>query len=100
MTASKQIGSFLTIFLFSAMAISLFPEAYAKVFVIQNSSVDQFVVNGSSGNIVLAPNFGNVGIWTIGPQNKLEVAGTFNATSSSTQMLLNSNGDVFINLKG
>lgn len=41
-----------------------------------------------------------VGIGTTSPTSKLEVAGTFNATSSSTQMLLNSNGDIVINLKG
>ena len=41
-----------------------------------------------------------VGIGTAAPANKLEVAGTFNATSSSTQFLVNSNGDVVINMKG
>ncbi len=43
---------------------------------------------------------GNIGIGTTSPASKMEVAGTFNATSSSTQFLVNSNGDVVINLKG
>ena len=52
--------------LISATAIALSLNVNAKVFTIQNESVNQFVVNGSSGNIILNPNagFGNVGIGT------------------------------------
>ena len=114
-------------------------SANAKTFVIQNESVNQFVVNGSSGNIILNPNAGfgnvgigtttpnyllqvasgtdgrsvnlsnvlyvngssgNVGIGTTSPSSLLQVAGTANITSASTQFLVNSNGDVTINLKG
>ena len=35
-----------------------FKKILRKVYTVQNSSVDQFVVNGSSGNIILNPNFG------------------------------------------
>jgi hypothetical protein len=43
---------------------------------------------------------GNVGIGTTSPASLLEVDGTANITSSSTQFLVDSNGDVIINLKG
>ncbi len=44
--------------------VGLSDNAYAKLFVIQNESVNMLVVNGSSGNIILNPNagFGNVGV--------------------------------------
>ena len=91
---------------FSAFALSLFliivstTTFAARDFIVENRTAALFVVNGTTGNIFMAPNFGNVGIGMTVPASKLEVAGTFNATSSSTQMLLNSNGDVTINLKG
>ena len=43
---------------------------------------------------------GNVGIGTTSPASLLQVAGTANITSGSTQFLVNGNGDVTINLKG
>ena len=49
---------FLFTILVFAIVATLSPKAYAKVYTVQNSSVDQFVVNGSSGNIILNPNFG------------------------------------------
>ena len=41
----------------SILAIALSLNASAKEFVIQNESVNMFVVNGSTGNILLNPNF-------------------------------------------
>ena len=57
---------FLFAVLVSVIAVTLSFTAQAKVFTIQNESVNQFVVNGSSGNIIMNPNagFGNVGIGT------------------------------------
>lgn len=92
---------FLFTILVSVIAVAM-QNANAKVFTIQNESVNMFVVNDTTGNILLNPNtgFGNVGIGMASPASLLQAAGTFNATSSSTQMLLNSNGGVTINLKG
>ena len=58
--------------LVSVIALALSFNVSAKVWVIQNQSVDMFVVNGSSGNIILNPNagFGNVGI---GTNSKMEL---------------------------
>ena len=68
----KTKNVFLFAVLVSVIAVTLSFTAQAKVFTIQNESVNQFVVNGSSGNIILNPNagFGNVGI---GTNSKMEL---------------------------
>jgi len=50
--------------------------------------------------LVTEANAGNVGINTTTPSSTLQVAGSANITSGSTQFLVNSNGNVIINLKG
>lgn len=55
--------------------------------------------NTRSGDLFVASN-GFVGINQTNPSSKFEVAGTANITSGSSQFLVNSNGNVVINLKG
>ncbi len=65
-SAQKSIPLFALVLFSLVFIIALVPNVNAKVYVIQNESVNQFVVNGSSGNIILNPNagFGSVGIFT------------------------------------
>ncbi|MEK6948856.1 MAG: DUF1016 N-terminal domain-containing protein [Nanoarchaeota archaeon] len=57
--SKNLIGNFsLFAVLVSVIAIALSLNVNAKAYAIQNQSVNQFVVNGSPGNIILNPNFG------------------------------------------
>jgi hypothetical protein len=64
-------------------------NANAKIFQVQNESVDMFVVNGSSGNIILNPNsgFGNVGIGTTSPKENLHVGAGTDASDQPSTMI-------------
>ena len=71
------------------------PNVNAKVFTIQNESTNMFVVNGSSGNILLNPNagFGNVGIGTTVPPYTLSVVGnSIQINASTAQAYFRANG--------
>ena len=74
----------------SALAAALPLSANAKVFTIQNESVNMLVVNGTTGNILLNPNagFGNVGIGTTGPTEKLVVGTDLGNTVTGTGLVI------------
>ena len=65
----------------------------SQVSVTGNLSVD-------SGTLFVDSLNNRVGIGTTTPSSALQVVGTLNATSSSTQFLVDSNGDIIIDLKG
>ncbi|MBI1935259.1 hypothetical protein HYS31_02360 [Candidatus Woesearchaeota archaeon] len=64
------------------------------------NGTDVFIAPEGSGDTYINPNGGNVGINTTVPAQTFTVQGTANITSSSTQLLIDSNGDVIVNLKG
>jgi len=65
---------------------------------INNGGFEIRDVTNSVDRIVIAPTTGNVGIGTTSPNSKLEVAGTFNATSSGGTLQVDSSGNVKIGL--
>ena len=87
-TKIKLISFTFLIMLYLAIALQ---SVSAKVYTIQNMSVDQFVVNGSSGNIILNPNagFGNVGIGTTAPLRALHVVGVVSSEAASGSVNFN-----------
>jgi hypothetical protein len=56
----------------------------AQDFIIENKTTSLFVVNGTTGDIILAPSFGLVGLGTTSPNEKLTVVGNVNITGNIT----------------
>src|SRR3989338_2230600 len=67
----------------SLFALSLLPPAFAaKDFIVENRTSPLFVVNGTTGNIIMTPSFGLVGIGTLNPATVLDVKGKANFTGN------------------
>src|SRR3989338_10107171 len=67
----------------SLFSLSLLPPAFAaKDFIVENRTSPLFIVNGTTGNIAMAPYFGLVGIGTLTPATVLDVKGKANFTGN------------------
>mgnify|MGYP001564705286 FL=1 len=88
----KKIWIFALIFLVFAIDSYAVPD-----FIIENKTSSLFIVNGTTGNIFMAPSFGNVGIGTTSSGNKLTVVGNINSTRSvyAGDTTINSTGIIF-----
>jgi len=61
----------------------------AKDFIVENKTSALFIINGTTGNIILAPSFGMVGIGTVAPINALTVIGSVSAFGSLNATFIN-----------
>jgi len=79
--------------LFIVVAIALSINADAQDFIIENKTSSMFIVNGTTGDIFLAPVFGDIGVGTVSPTYKLEVIGN---VSLNNTLFVKENGKVGI----
>src|SRR3989338_6104221 len=76
--------------LFSLMLILLSLSSFAaKDFIVENKTSALFIINGTTGNIILAPSFGMVGIGTINPINALTIIGSVTSFGSLNATFIN-----------
>ena len=61
----------------------------AKDFIVENKTAALFIINGTTGNIILAPSFGLVGIGTINPINALTIIGSVTSFGSLNATFIN-----------
>ncbi len=61
----------------------------AKDFIVENKTSALFIINGTTGNIILTPSFGMVGIGTINPINALTVIGSVTSFGSLNATFIN-----------
>jgi len=61
----------------------------AKDFIVENRTSALFIINGTTGNVILTPSFGMVGIGTINPINALTVIGSVSAFGSLNATFIN-----------
>jgi len=61
----------------------------AKDFIVENKTSALFIINGTTGNIILTPSFGLVGIGTINPINALTVIGSVSTFGSLNATFIN-----------
>ena len=61
----------------------------AQDFIVENKTSLLFIVNGTTGNIIMAPSFGMVGIGTASPNAVLDVSGSVLINTSSPSGALN-----------
>jgi len=61
----------------------------AKDFIVENKTSALFIINGTTGNVILTPSFGLVGIGTINPINALTVIGSVSAFGSLNATFIN-----------
>ena len=86
-SSNKKIISLSILILFSII-LSLQTFA-AKDFIVENKTSALFIINGTTGNIILAPSFGMVGIGTINPINALTVIGSVSTFGSLNATFIN-----------
>jgi len=78
----------LSIFILFSVILSLNAFA-AKDFIVENKTSALFIINGTTGNIILTPSFGLVGIGTINPINALTVIGSVTSFGSLNATFIN-----------
>jgi len=61
----------------------------AKDFIVENKTSALFIINGTTGNIILTPSFGMVGIGTVNPINALTIIGSISAFGSLNATFIN-----------
>jgi len=61
----------------------------AKDFIVENKTAALFIINGTTGNVILTPSFGMVGIGTINPINALTVIGSVTSFGSLNATFIN-----------
>ncbi|MBI2658542.1 LamG domain-containing protein, partial [Candidatus Woesearchaeota archaeon] len=89
----KNLSVLFTLILFS---IFLFPSVYAaQDFIVENRTSALFIVNGTTGNIIMAPSFGLVGIGTSSPYNTLTVVGSAGISGTLNASSINTTGNAY-----
>ena len=79
----------------SLMLLLILPLTSAQDFIIENKTSALFIVNGTTGDIIMAPSFGLVGIGTISPYNTLTVIGSVGVSGSLNASSINTTGSAY-----
>ena len=91
---NKNTGKFVLSAVFSLLALLLLilPSVSARNFIVYNTSDETqayFIVNGTTGNIIMIPSVGLVGIGTTAPINTLTVIGSVSTFGSLNATYIN-----------